>query len=39
MKPSMRARLEHLSRRLVEVDALLAEPDAANDMNQFLKGP
>jgi peptide chain release factor 1 len=37
MKPSMRARLEHLSRRLVEVDALLAEPDAANDMNQFRK--
>ena len=37
MKPSMRARLEHLSRRLVEVDALLSEPDAANDMNQFRK--
>ena len=37
MKPSMRARLEHLSRRLVEVDALLSEPDAASDMNQFRK--
>ena len=37
MKPSMRSRLEHLSRRLVELDALLAEPDAANDMNQFRK--
>jgi len=37
MKPSMRARLEHLSRRLVEVDALLAEPEAAHDMNQFRK--
>ena len=37
MKPSMRSRLEHLSRRLVELDAMLAEPDAANDMNQFRK--
>ena len=37
MKPSMRARLEHLSRRLVEVDALLSEPDASNDRNQFRK--
>ncbi len=33
----MRARLEHLSRRLVEIDALLAEPDAAFDMTQFRK--
>ncbi len=33
----MRSRLEHLSRRLVELDAMLAEPDAANDMNQFRK--
>ena len=37
MKSSMRARLEHLSRRLVELDAMLAEPDAANDMTQFRK--
>ena len=37
MKSSMRARLEHLSRRLVELDAMLAEPDAANDMGQFRK--
>ena len=33
----MRARLEHLSRRLVDLDAILAEPDAANDMNQYRK--
>ncbi len=33
----MRARLEHLSRRLVEIDALLAEPDAASSMTQFRK--
>jgi peptide chain release factor 1 len=33
----MRARLEHISRRLVEIDALLAEPQAAADMDQFRK--
>jgi len=37
MKASMRARLEHISRRLVEIDALLAEPEAAADMTQFRK--
>jgi peptide chain release factor 1 len=37
MKSSMRDRLEQLSRRLIEVDALLAEPDAANDMDRFRK--
>ncbi|ARP92081.1 peptide chain release factor 1 [Bordetella genomosp. 9] len=37
MKPSMRDRLEQLSRRLVEVDALLAEPDTAADMDRFRK--
>ena len=33
----MRSRLEQLSRRLIEVDALLADPDAANDMDRFRK--
>ncbi|QDQ86289.1 peptide chain release factor 1 [Alcaligenaceae bacterium SJ-26] len=37
MKASMRNRLEQLSNRLLEIDALLAEPDAANDMNRFRK--
>jgi peptide chain release factor 1 len=37
MKPSMRERLEQLSRRLIEVDALLAEPEAAADMDRFRK--
>jgi peptide chain release factor 1 len=37
MKASMRARLEHISRRLIDIDALLAEPDAADDMDQFRK--
>jgi peptide chain release factor 1 len=37
MKPSMRSRLEQLSRRLVEIDALLAEPETGSDMNQFRK--
>jgi peptide chain release factor 1 len=37
MKASMLARLEHISRRLVEIDALLAEPQAAADMDQFRK--
>lgn len=37
MKDSMRSRLEQLSHRLVEIDAMLAEPDSADDMNQFRK--
>jgi len=37
MKSSMRARLEQLSRRLIEVDALLAEPGTAADMDRFRK--
>lgn len=37
MKPSMRNRLEQISRRLIEVDALLAEPDTAADMDRFRK--
>ncbi len=37
MKSSIRNRLEQLARRLVEVDALLAEPEIANDMNRFRK--
>jgi len=35
MKPSMYTRLEQLTRRLQEVDALLAQPETANDMKQF----
>lgn len=37
MKSSIRNRLEQLARRLVEVDALLAEPEIAGDMNRFRK--
>ena len=37
MKASMRDRLEQLSHRLIEVDALLAEPETAADMDQFRK--
>jgi len=37
MKNSMRNRLEHLSRRLVEIDAMLAEPEIAGDMDRFRK--
>lgn len=33
----MRSRLEQISHRLIEVDALLAEPDTANDMDRFRK--
>jgi len=33
----MRDRLEQLSNRLIDIDALLAEPDIAGDMNQFRK--
>lgn len=37
MKSSMRSRLEHLCHRLIEVDALLAEPETASDMDRFRK--
>ncbi len=33
----MRTRLEQLSHRLIEVDAMLAEPDTASDMDRFRK--
>ena len=35
MKQSMRSRLEQLHRRLEEVDAMLAQPEAAQDMKKF----
>lgn len=35
MKESMRAKLSRLGRRLEEIDAMLAAPNAANDMNRF----
>jgi peptide chain release factor 1 len=37
MKSSLRGRLERLAHRLAELDALLAEPDAASDMDRFRK--
>ncbi|WP_124080568.1 peptide chain release factor 1 [Pigmentiphaga humi] len=37
MKASMRARLEQLSRRLAELDGLLAAPETASDMDTFRK--
>ncbi|MBN9473836.1 MAG: peptide chain release factor 1 [Bordetella sp. SCN 67-23] len=37
MKASMRARLEQLSRRLAELDALLAAPETASNMDTFRK--
>ncbi len=37
MKTSMRNRLEQLSHRLAEIDAMLAEPGSARDMDQFRK--
>jgi len=37
MKSSMRSRLEQLSHRLIEVDALLAQPETAADMERFRK--
>lgn len=37
MKESMRSRLEQLSHRLEEIDAMLAEPDSADDMDRFRK--
>jgi len=33
----MRNRLEHLAHRLIEVDALLAEPEIAGDMDKYRK--
>lgn len=33
----MRSRLEQISQRLIEVDALLAEPEIASDMDRFRK--
>src|SRR5699024_1146888 len=37
MKPSMRDRLEQLAHRLIEIDALLSEPEIATDMDSFRK--
>jgi peptide chain release factor 1 len=37
MKTSMRNRLEQLAHRLIEVDALLAEPEIAGDMDRYRK--
>jgi len=35
MNPSVYSRLEQLTQRLLEVDAMLAEPDIASDIQQF----
>ncbi len=37
IKPSMRQRLEQLSNRLLEVDALLATPEVGSDIETFRK--
>jgi peptide chain release factor 1 len=37
MKESMRSRLEQLGHRLAEIDAMLAEPDGADDMDRYRK--
>ncbi|AHV93846.1 peptide chain release factor 1 [Bordetella holmesii] len=37
MKSSMRGRLEQLAHRLIEVDALLADPETAGNMDRFRK--
>jgi len=37
MKESMRNRLEQLSHRLIEIDALLSDPDATADMDNFTR--
>lgn len=37
MKPSVHQRLEQLDLRLVEIDALLAEPDAASDLDRLRR--
>ena len=35
MKESMRSKLQQIARRLEEIDAMLASPEATNDMNRF----
>ena len=35
MKESMRSKLKQIARRLEEIDAMLASPEATNDMNRF----
>ncbi len=37
MKDTMRDRLERLAHRLIEVDAMLSEPEIATDMDNFRK--
>ncbi|TFL13470.1 peptide chain release factor 1 [Pusillimonas caeni] len=37
MKSSMRSRLEQLAHRLIEIDAMLAEPEIAGNMDKFRK--
>lgn len=37
MKDTMRDRLERLAHRLIEVDAMLSEPEIATDMDSFRK--
>src|SRR5690606_39141972 len=37
MKNSMRSRLEQLAHRLIEIDAMLAEPEIASDMDRYRK--
>ena len=37
MKPSMLAKLDHLANRLIELDALLMQPDATSNMDQYRK--
>lgn len=37
MKDTMRGRLEQLAHRLIEVDAMLSEPEIATDMDNFRK--
>lgn len=37
MKDSMRNRLERLAHRLIELDALLSEPEIASDMDSYRK--
>lgn len=37
MKSSMRGRLEQLAHRLIEIDAMLAEPEIAGNMDKFRK--
>ncbi|MCL2872646.1 MAG: peptide chain release factor 1 [Betaproteobacteria bacterium] len=35
MKDSLKQKLQHLEKRLTEIDGFLAQPDAADDMNRF----